>query len=112
MDPNTLPSVQVPWLLIGGVAAGVVLIIIAIVTVIVVVCCLKARSNSHDRFYDYPYGATAQTDDDSSDADHKMNRHHIKSVATKKNEAYRMKSRKSMPFEEEEHIYDKLRYNY
>ena len=94
--------------------AGVVLIIIAIVAVIVVVCCLKAKSKdarSHERFYDYPYGATAQTDDDSSDAE--MNRYPVKSMATKKNEAYCMKkTRKSMPFEEEEHIYDKLHYNY
>ena len=114
VGPNILPSAQVPWLLIGGVAAGVAMIIIAIIAVIIVVCCLKAKSknaSSHERFYDYPYGATAQTDDDSSDAE--MNRYRIhKSVATKRNEAYHMKTRRSLPFEEDEHIYDKLHYNY
>ena len=93
--------------------AGVTLIIVAIISVIIAICCLKAKSKSasgsHERFYDYPYGATAQTD---SESDAETNRYLTKSVATKKNEAYNMKARRSTPFEEDEHIYDKLRYNY
>jgi uncharacterized membrane protein YccF (DUF307 family) len=114
MDPDSLPSAQLPWLLIGGVVAGVTLIIVAIIAVIIIVCCLKVKSKdaraSHKRFYDYPYGATAQTDSESSDAE--MNRYRSKSMATKKNEAYNMKARRPTPFEEDEHIYDRLSHSY
>ena len=98
--------------------AGVVLIIIVIIVTIIVVCCLreksdKGASSSHERFYNYPYGATAQTDEDSTDAE-TVNRRHSKSLAMKTNEAYyKMKAKKSTkPFEDDEHVYNRLSHNY
>ena len=107
-DPSSqIPSIQTPWLLIGGVTAGVAIVIVTCVTVIIVVCCLKTKkerkyvhSSKHDRFYDYPYKATVQTDNDASEAEINM--------PIKRNEAYSLKTRKSMPFEADESIYEKL----
>ena len=90
--------------------------VILVTAVAIVICCVKRRRRSgHERLYDYPYSRAGQTDKfgDSSDDEKSLTPPRPpKPPRTRKSEAFAMKSRKPSPFDDEEHIYDRLHHKY